>query len=39
MIIGYVCVSGLEQVLDRQIESLKEYVCEKIYCYRSTVKF
>jgi len=38
MIIGYARVSGLDQVLDRQIESLKEYGCEKIYCDKSTGK-
>lgn len=38
MIIGYGRVSGLDQVLDRQIESLKEYGCEKIYCDKSTGK-
>lgn len=38
MIIGYARVSGLDQVLDRQIESLKEYGCEKVYCDKSTGK-
>ncbi|WP_270943281.1 recombinase family protein [Romboutsia lituseburensis] len=38
MIIGYARVSGLDQVLDRQIESLKEYGCERIYCDKSTGK-
>ena len=38
MIIGYARVSKVEQVLDRQIESLKEYGCEKIYCDKSTGK-
>lgn len=38
MIIGYARVSGLDQVLDRQVESLKEYGCERIYCDKSTGK-
>lgn len=38
MLIGYCRVSTNEQNLDRQIESLKDYGCEKIYCDKSTGK-
>ncbi|CEN21915.1 recombinase family protein [Paraclostridium sordellii] len=38
MLIGYCRVSTNEQNLDRQIESLKNYGCEKIYCDKSTGK-
>lgn len=38
MIIGYCRVSTKEQDLTRQIESLKEYGCEKIYCDKATGK-
>ena len=38
MLIGYCRVSTTEQNLDRQIESLKNYGCERIYCDKSTVK-
>lgn len=38
MLIGYCRVSTTEQNLDRQIESLKNYGCERIYCDKSTGK-
>ncbi|MDU6482972.1 MAG: recombinase family protein [Paeniclostridium sordellii] len=38
MLIGYCRVSTNEQNLDRQIESLKKYGCEKIYCDKATGK-
>ena len=38
MIIGYCRVSGKDQCLTRQIESLKEYGCEKIYADKATGK-
>ncbi|MFR4164068.1 MAG: recombinase family protein [Paraclostridium sordellii] len=38
MLIGYCRVSTNEQNLDRQIKSLKNYGCEKIYCDKSTGK-
>jgi len=38
VLIGYCRVSTTEQSLDRQIESLKNYGCEKIYFDKSTVK-
>ena len=38
MIIGYCRVSGKDQCLTRQIESLKEYGCEKIYSDKATGK-
>lgn len=38
MLIGYCRVSTEEQNLDRQIESLKNYGCEKIYCDKATGK-
>lgn len=38
MLIGYCRVSTNEQNLDRQIESLKDYGCEKIYCDKATGK-
>ncbi|MDK2587343.1 recombinase family protein [Romboutsia sedimentorum] len=38
MLIGYCRVSTKEQNLDRQIESLKDYGCEKIYSDKSTGK-
>lgn len=38
MIIGYARVSTVDQNLDRQIESLKEYGCEKIFADKSTGK-
>ena len=38
MLIGYCRVSTNEQNLDRQIEGLKNYGCEKIYCDKSTGK-
>ena len=38
MIIGYCRVSTKDQDLTRQIESLKEYGCEKIYSDKSTGK-
>lgn len=38
MIIGYCRVSTDEQNLDRQIESLKKFGCERIYCDRATGK-
>lgn len=36
MIIGYACVSTLDQNLDRQIHSLTEYGCEKIVTEKFT---
>ncbi|CEN25457.1 resolvase [[Clostridium] sordellii] len=38
MLIGYCRVSTNEQNLDRQIESLKKYGCERIYCDKATGK-
>ena len=38
MIIGYCRVSTKDQDLTRQIESLKEYGCEKIYSDKATGK-
>ena len=38
MLIGYCRVSTTEQNLDRQIKSLKNYGCERIYCDKSTGK-
>lgn len=38
MLIGYCGISTTEQNLDRQIESLKIYGCERIYCDKSTGK-
>lgn len=38
MLIGYCRVSTNEQNLDRQIESLKNYGCDKIYCDKATGK-
>ena len=38
MIIGYCRVSSRDQDLTRQIESLKEYGCEKIYSDKATGK-
>ncbi|MDB8794902.1 recombinase family protein [Romboutsia sp. 1001216sp1] len=38
MIIGYARVSGKDQNLDRQIASLKEYGCEKIFADKATGK-
>lgn len=38
MLIGYARISGRDQNLDRQIESLKEYGCERIYFDKSTGK-
>ena len=38
MIIGYCRVSGKDQCLTRQIDSLKEYGCEKIYSDKATGK-
>lgn len=38
MIIGYARVSTVDQNLDRQIASLKEYGCEKIYADKATGK-
>ncbi|MEG1409710.1 MAG: recombinase family protein [Bacilli bacterium] len=38
MLIGYCRVSTSEQNLDRQIESLKKYGCERIYCDKATGK-
>ena len=38
MLIGYCRVLTTEQNLDRQIESLKNYGCERIYCDKSTGK-
>ena len=38
MIIGYCRVSTRDQDLTRQIESLKEYGCEKIYSDKATGK-
>lgn len=38
MLIGYCRVSTSEQNLDRQIESLKNYGCERIYCDKATGK-
>ena len=38
MLIGYCRVSTTEQNLDRQIKSLKNYGCERIYCDKSTRK-
>lgn len=38
MLIGYCRVSTSEQNLDRQIESLKIYGCERIYCDKATGK-
>lgn len=38
MLIGYCRVSTTEQNLDRQIESLKNYGCERIYADKSTWK-
>lgn len=38
MIIGYCRVSSKDQDLTRQIESLKDYGCESIYCDKSTGK-
>lgn len=38
MIIGYARVSGADQNLDRQIESLKNYGCERIYADKATGK-
>lgn len=38
MLIGYCRVSTNEQNLDRQIKSLKNYGCEKIYCDKATGK-
>lgn len=38
MIIGYARVSGKDQNLERQVESLKEYGCEDIYTDESTGK-
>ena len=38
MIIGYCRVSSRDQDLTRQIESLKEYGCEKIHSDKATGK-
>lgn len=38
MLIGYCRVSTNEQNLDRQIENLKNYGCDKIYCDKATGK-
>ena len=38
MVIGYCRVSTKDQDLTRQIESLKEYGCEKIYSDKATGK-
>lgn len=38
MLIGYCRVSTTEQNLDRQIKSLKNYGCERIYCDKLTGK-
>lgn len=38
MLIGYCRVSTTEQNLNRQIEILKNYGCERIYCDKSTGK-